>query len=46
MNNAFLDMLNSSFLNIPLISDQEAINVKCPLPVDEAIFLTDTVHQQ
>jgi hypothetical protein len=35
-----LDMVNSSFLNIPLIQDQDVIDIKCPLPVDEAIFMT------
>ena len=32
-------MINSSFMNIPLIQDQVSMDVRrtCPLPVEEAI---------
>jgi len=32
-------MLNSSFKNIPLMQDQIGIDIRCPLPVEDAIFL-------
>lgn len=44
--NPFLDMLNASFINIPLLSDQDTIDLKCPLPVDEAILMTPQANQK
>ena len=29
-------MMNSSFVNIPLMQDQDVIDIKCPLPIDES----------
>lgn len=37
----YLEMLNSSFINLPLMQDQDVIDIKCPLPVDDAIGLSD-----
>jgi hypothetical protein len=34
--NLFIDMMNSSFVNIPLMQDQDVIEIKCPLPIDES----------
>lgn len=34
-----LDMINSSFLNMPLVQDQQGIDVRSPLPVDDAISM-------
>ena len=45
-HNAVLSMLNSSFLNIPLMQDQDVIDIKCPLPVDEAMFMTGNPQNQ
>ena len=39
-------MLNSSFLNIPLMQDQDVIDIKCPLPVDEALFMAGNAQNQ
>jgi hypothetical protein len=38
-----LNMLNSSFLNIPLLQDQVGIDVSrtCPLPVEDSVYMTD-----
>jgi CCR4-NOT transcription complex subunit 3 len=36
--NLFLDMLNSSFINVPLMQDQDIIEISSPLPIDEAIY--------
>ena len=30
-------MLNSSFVNIPLMQDQDLIDIKCPMPIDEQL---------
>ena len=42
----YLEMLNSSFINLPLMQDQDVIDIKCPLPVDDAIGLCDQPSQQ
>ena len=34
-----LDMINSSFLNMPLVQDQHGIDVRSPLPVDDTISM-------
>jgi len=34
-------MINSSFKNIPLLQDQEVIDIRDPLDVDEALFIDD-----
>ena len=34
-------MINSSFKNIPLLQDQEVMNIKNPLDVDDALFIDD-----
>lgn len=41
--NLLLNMLNSSFLNIPLLADQVGIDVSrtCPLPVEDSVYMTD-----
>lgn len=46
--NLLLSMLNSSFLNIPLLQDQVGIDVSrtCPLPVEDSLFLTDDAEEQ
>ena len=35
-------MLNSSFINVPLMQDQDIIEITCPLPIDEAIYSDPT----
>lgn len=40
-------MLNASFVNIPLLSDQDRmIDLKCPLPVDEALLMAPQANQK
>lgn len=43
-----LDMLNSSFVNMPLLQDQVGIDVSrtCPLPVEDAIHLSEDSDEQ
>lgn len=40
------EMLNSSFVNIPLMQDQDFLcaqfDIKCPLPIDDSILLAET----
>ena len=31
--------INASFINAPLLQDQQMIDVRCPLPVDDAISM-------
>lgn len=38
-------MLNSSFVNIPLLQDQDVIDIKNPMPIDEAIFMSSAEAQ-
>lgn len=35
-----LVMINASFINAPLLQDQQMIDVRCPLPVDDAISMS------
>lgn len=46
--NLLLDMLNSSFINTPLLQDQVGIDISktCPLPVEDSVFLTDDTDEQ
>lgn len=41
-------MLNSSFMNIPLLQDQVGIDVSrtCPLPVEDSIYMTEDADEQ
>lgn len=43
-----MDMLNSSFINIPLLQDQVGIDVSrtCPLPVEDAVYLSEDPEEQ
>ena len=34
-------MLNASFLNIPILQDQDIVDVKCPLPIEENVSISD-----
>jgi len=34
-NSKVLEMLNNSFINIPLMQDQDIIDIKCPVPIEE-----------
>ena len=42
----YLEMLNSSFINLTLMQDQDVIDIKCPLPVDDAIGLSDQPNER
>jgi hypothetical protein len=41
--NLLLDMLNSSFMNAPLLQDQVGIDIspQCPLPVEDSAYLSE-----
>ena len=45
-----LEMLNSSFLNIPLMQDQDFLcaqfDIKCPLPIDDSILLAESMAEK
>lgn len=43
-----MDMLNSSFINLPLLQDQEGIDISrtCPFPVQDAINLAEDGEQK
>lgn len=49
--NLVLDMLNSSFINTPLLQDQDincslSTGVQCPLPVEEAPLFCDPADKE
>lgn len=35
--NTLIEILNNSFVNIPLLQDQDIVDVKCPIPIDEPV---------
>lgn len=41
-------MLNSSFINLPLLQDQVGIDVSrtCPLPVEDSVYLSEDPEEQ
>jgi hypothetical protein len=45
-----IEMMNSSFKNIPLIQDQDFLcaqfDIKCPLPIDDSINLAENEIQK
>ena len=48
--NMVLEMLNSSFQNIPLMQDQDFLcaqfDIKCPLPIDDSILLAESMAEK
>lgn len=44
--NLLLDMINNSFINMPLMQDQDVVNIRCPLAFDDAIRMTDNAVEQ
>jgi hypothetical protein len=45
--NLLLDMLNTSFINTPLLQDQVGIDISktCPLPVEDSVFLAEDAEE-
>lgn len=41
-----LVMINASFINAPLLQDQQMIDVRVPLPVDDAILMCNNLDQK
>lgn len=37
--NNMMEYLNNSFINIPLLQDQDIIDIKCPIPIDEPVSI-------